>query len=65
LVPTKGKERLTLQLQNVVYTQFSSALERIANFEAGSINDFTKLLQRKLDAKQTRIPDYDNSVEAE
>ncbi len=43
---------LSLKLQRVVYTNFASALEQIAKFEAGSIIEFTELLQKKLDAKR-------------
>jgi hypothetical protein len=44
---------LELKLQRIVYTSFKDALEHIAKFEAGSLNDFTAILQRKLDAKKT------------
>jgi hypothetical protein len=39
---------------------FSMALEQIAKFEAGSIHDFTKVLQKKLDAKHSGAADMDN-----
>jgi hypothetical protein len=51
---------LTLKLQRVVYTKFANALEQIAKFEAGSINKFTDILQRKLDAKRVGNTDIDN-----
>lgn len=51
LVPQKKNGALELQLQKIVYTKFAKTLEQIAKFEAGSIVDFTKLLQKKLDAK--------------
>ena len=35
-----------------VYTQFTSALQRITNADPGSKDDFLKILQRKLDEKQ-------------
>ena len=50
LVPDKDKV-LSLQLQRIVYTKFSDALEQIATFEAGPISQFTEILQKKLDAK--------------
>lgn len=53
LVPSEQDKRLTMQLQRVVYTQFKLALEQIAKFEAGPIDDFKKILQAKLDAKRT------------
>lgn len=60
LVPEKASKTLSLKLQRVVYTKFVSALERIAKFEAGSISQFTALLQKKLDAKRTGVSDIDN-----
>lgn len=59
LVPTKSKT-LELKLQRVVYTKFTKALEQIAKFEAGSIKEFTELLQKKLDAKRAGKTDTDN-----
>lgn len=59
LVPTKSKT-LELKLQRVVYTKFAKALEQIAKFEAGSIKEFTELLQKKLDAKRAGKTDIDN-----
>jgi Restriction endonuclease NotI len=59
LVPTKSKT-LELKLQKIVYTKFAKALEQIAKFEAGSIKEFTKLLQKKLDAKRAGKADQDN-----
>lgn len=59
LVPTKSKT-LELKLQRVVYTKFAKALEQIAKFEAGSIKEFTELLQKKLDAKRAGKTDTDN-----
>jgi hypothetical protein len=53
LVPYEQDKRMELMLQRVVYTQFTSALEQIAKFEAGSLSDFTSLLQKKLDTEQT------------
>lgn len=50
---------LELQLNRVIYTQFSIALEKIANFEAGPIHDFTRLLQKKLDTKRADTIDTD------
>ncbi len=54
-----------LKLQRVVYTSFKIALEHIAKFEAGSIEEFSKILQKKLDAKrngQADIPNPENIV---
>ena len=59
LVPTKSKT-LELKLQRVVYTKFEKALEQIAKFEAGSIKEFTTLLQKKLDIKRAGKTDPDN-----
>jgi hypothetical protein len=59
LLPTKSKT-LELKLQRVVYTKFAKALEQIAKFEAGSIKEFTELLQKKLDAKRAGKADTDN-----
>lgn len=60
LEPINKEQRLELKLQKVVYTKFAVALEQIAKFEAGSINDFTQLLQKKLDAKRSGTSDIDN-----
>lgn len=60
LIPEKDTKTLLLKLQRVVYTNFASALEQIAKFEAGSINHFTDLLQKKLDARRAGSPDIDN-----
>lgn len=60
LVPVENEKRLELRLSRVVYTKFSIALEQIAKFEAGSINDFTQLLQKKLDVKLSGASDIDN-----
>jgi hypothetical protein len=60
LVPVKKSKTLALKLQRVVYTKFAKALEQIAKFEAGSINEFTEILQKKLDAKRAGKTDPDN-----
>jgi Restriction endonuclease NotI len=60
LVPDKSTKILSLKLQRIVYTKFASALEQIAKFEAGSISQFTEILQKKLDAKRAGNPDIDN-----
>jgi hypothetical protein len=44
---------LSLKLVSVIYTTFKIALENIAKFEAGPIEIFTKILQRKLDEKRS------------
>lgn len=60
LVPDKKEKRLVLQLSRVVYTKFAIALEQIAKFEAGSITEFTQLLQKKLDTRRSGLQDIDN-----
>jgi hypothetical protein len=60
LAPVQEEARLELTLSKIVYTKFAIALEQIAKFEAGSINDFTQLLQKKLDAKRTGAANIDN-----
>lgn len=60
LVPEKKTQVLSLKLQRIVYTKFANALELIAKFEAGSINQFTEILQKKLDAKKAGAFDIDN-----
>ena len=60
LVSVKKSKTLELKLQRVVYTKFAKALEQIAKFEAGSIKEFTKILQKKLDAKRAGKTDPDN-----
>ncbi len=60
LVPNAQTKNLTLKLQRIVYTNFASALEQIAKFEAGPINEFTEILQKKLDAKRTGNSDMNN-----
>ena len=60
LVPDKNEKRLVLQLSRVVYTKFAIALEQIAKFEAGSITEFTQILQKKLDTRRSGAPDMDN-----
>ena len=60
LVPDQETKTLSLQLHRIVYTKFANALEQIAKFEAGSIVEFTDLLQKKLDSKLSDISDIDN-----
>lgn len=59
-VPDKKNKVLSLKLQRIVYTKFASALEQIAKFEAGSISQFTDILQKKLDAKRAGFSDSEN-----
>ena len=54
LITDKKTKIKSLKLQRTVYIKFASALEQIAKFEAGSVNLFTELLQKKLDAKRAR-----------
>jgi len=51
LEPDKKTSTLSLKSDRIVYTKFANALEQIAKFEAGSINQFTEFLQTKLDSK--------------
>lgn len=60
LVADNTTQTLSLKLQRIVYTKFTSALEQIAKFEAGSITAFTEILQKKLDAKRAGSSDIDN-----
>ncbi len=60
LLPDKKTNILSLKLQRIVYTKFASALEQIAKFEAGSISQFTEILQKKLDTKRAGNSDIDN-----
>lgn len=60
LVPDKKTKTLSLKLQRIVYTKFSDALKQIAKFEAGSITEFTKLLQKKLDTKLSGASEKNN-----
>ena len=46
-----------LRKQRVIYTQFNNVLKQIANFEAGPIEKFTKILQKKLDKKRNGAPE--------
>ncbi len=43
-----------------MYTNFGAALEQIAKFDAGSIKEFTEILQKKLDAKRAGNSDNNN-----
>lgn len=60
LVADKESKVFSLKLTRIVYTKFTSALEQIAKFEAGSISLFTELLQKKLDAKRAGNSSIDN-----
>lgn len=60
LMLVKKEKRLELILSKIIYTKFAIALEQIARFEAGSIADFTHLLQKKLDSKRSGAKDIDN-----
>jgi len=60
LIPDIETKILSLKLQRIVYTKFANALEQIAKFEAGSIIQFTEILQKKLDAKRIGKIDSDN-----
>ena len=59
-MPDQKTKVLSLKLTRIVYTKFTSALEQIAKFEAGSISQFTEILQKKLDAKRAGASDIDN-----
>jgi hypothetical protein len=56
----KKDKQLELVLAKVIYTKFAVALEQIAKFEAGSVGEFTRLLQNKLNTKWAGISDNDN-----
>jgi hypothetical protein len=56
LTPVEHEKRLELMWRKTVYTKFDAVLKRIARFDAGSLNEFTVLLQKKLDAKRTGGP---------
>lgn len=60
LVPDKTTKVLHLELQRIVYTKFVNALEQIAKFDAGSVSQFTELLQKKLDAQKMGVAPIDN-----
>jgi len=65
LIQNKESKTSTLKLQRIVYTQFASALEQIAKFEAGPINQFTDILQKKLDTKiagKSNLDNFENVV---
>ncbi|MDR2085615.1 MAG: hypothetical protein LBP72_00390, partial [Dysgonamonadaceae bacterium] len=62
LEPVGNETRLELTLKRIVYTKFDMALEQIARFEAGSLTDFTRQLQKKLDAKRLDIDNFENTV---
>jgi len=60
LVPDDLTKVLSLKLQRIVFTKFANALEQIAKFEAGPINQFTETLQKKLDNKISGVSDVVN-----
>jgi hypothetical protein len=60
LIQILDSENRTLTLQKIVYTTFKSALDIIANYEAGPINEFTQILQKKLDKKRSGVLDLDD-----
>ena len=60
LEPEPLTKTLSLKLNQIVYTKFTHALEQIAKFEAGSISEFTNLLQKKLDTKLSGNSDVSN-----
>jgi hypothetical protein len=62
LEPVRNETRLELTLKRTVYTKFDTTLEQIAKFEAGSLTDFTQLLQKKLDSKRFDIDNFENIV---
>ena len=60
LFPDKVTQALSLRLERIVYTKFANALEQIAKFEAGSVRQFTELLQKKLNSKLLGKSHIDN-----
>ncbi len=61
LNPERKTKTLSLKLERIVYTKFTDALKQIAKFEAGSIREFTNLLQKKLDSKLSGNHDVNSS----
>lgn len=47
----KDKKRFTLTQEQIVYTKFESAIERISKPEPGNVEEFIGLLQEKLDER--------------
>lgn len=54
-----------LKLKRIIYTKFKEVLDQIARFEAGSIKEFEKILQRKLDIKRSGKSEIDEQREYE
>lgn len=52
-----GNERLNLVLNDVVYTEYWSAINRISTPTPGKLEDFIQILQQKLDDKLDNPPD--------
>lgn len=47
-----SQTQFQLTRERIVYTQFQNVLEQIAKFDAGPIEEFTQILQKKLDKKR-------------
>jgi hypothetical protein len=60
LEKNEQNQTFNLNLKRTIYTRFKDALEQIAKFEAGSIMEFTKTLQKKLDIKRAGNPDMNS-----
>lgn len=61
LVPNSETKVLTLTLERIIYTNFTSALKQIAKFEACPVEKFTAFLQKKLDSKLSDNSDISDS----
>lgn len=59
LFSDEKNQLLSLRLERIVYTSFALALKHIAKFEAGSVDNFKEVLQKKLDAKRSDKLDSD------
>lgn len=51
LVYNSGDQRMHLQLNRIVYTEYESALLSLSNNEPADVESFVAVLQRKLDSK--------------
>ncbi len=56
LKPEPKENRFTLVQEEVVYTEFGPALDRIIKPEPGNIKDFIEVLQEKLDKQLDENP---------
>lgn len=61
LNPSGSHAQFNLSLNRVIYTKFADALEQIAKFEAGSVEEFKRVLQKKLDSKKADNEEFQNN----